>query len=225
MKNINLLTRSFTVHLLLLTALSVCVCVYSPSQMPLGQCCWPTLNQSLPGLLLVASSQRARTSSASVPSTTWAEASSAKRLTGWYCPLAALHLLNIKNVAGSLCNLVCTLATRTVLRFLSSGTSRSFPSSWQFNRTSCDYFLSPLFGLHSGGSEWEMSKLRDGPLQDKTVNELKLGFVKTWWVRWPSFISLSPINCLCRTSWVKYRKRLERGRASHRLSSQVNSLN
>lgn len=51
-----------------------------------------------------------------------------------------------------------------------------------------------------------MSRLQDGPFQDKTVNELKLRFVKTWWVRWPSFVSLPPINFLCHTSWVKYRE-------------------
>lgn len=55
-----------------------------------------------------------------------------------------------------------------------------------------------------------MSRLQDGPFQDKTVNELKLCFVKTWWVHWPSFISLPPINSLCRTSWVKYRAACKR---------------
>lgn len=83
LKNVYALTRSFTAHLLLLTDPSICVS--SPSQMPLGQCCWPTLSQSLPGLLLAASSQHARTNFACAPSTTWAGASSAKRLTGGYC--------------------------------------------------------------------------------------------------------------------------------------------
>lgn len=55
---------------------------FSPPQMLLGRCCWLILNQSLPGSLLGVSSRRARTSSACVPSTTWAEASSARRLTG-----------------------------------------------------------------------------------------------------------------------------------------------
>lgn len=86
------------------------------------------------------------------------------------------------------------------------------------------FFFLLLFisGLHSYGSERSAS-FGTSLFQDKTVNELKLRFVKTWWVRWASFISLPTIRCRCRTSWLKYRE-VWKSTASHRLESRVNSL-
>lgn len=76
---------------------------------------------------------------------------------------------------------MCALAVRTVLHL------EGFHTFWN------NPFFSPLvFGSSTENPViishkstpwspllWEMSQLRDGPFQDKTVNELKLRFVKT----------------------------------------------
>lgn len=104
------------------------------------------------------------------------------------------------------CNLKCA---NSVVGFHGSGTNRSLPPClessikkmrWLFSSKSTLLVFTPV-----GASE-RWASFGMGLFQDKTVNELKLRFVKTWWVRWPSFISLPPINSLRRTSWVKYRE-------------------
>lgn len=198
------------------------MCVCSLSQMLLGQCCWPILSQCLLGLPLVASSQPARTSSACVPLTMWAEASSAKRLTGWCCTqLFSIH--RIYKMLLVVCNFMCA---NCIVGFSQLWNKPFFPLAlevqkeilWLFPCTSTFLVFTPV-GVRERWAGFGM-----GLFQDKTLNELKLCFVKTWWVRWPSFISLPPINSLRRTSWVKYREAWKSQSFTLRLKSQVNSL-